>query len=76
MVIRKIGEFYYDGNISGIVLMLDSMKTNKEKLLFIAEAIEAYKAYSKINITASRVLSTLCMMYNAIKNNEIITLED
>lgn len=74
MIIRRINDFYYDCNISGIVLMLDSMKTNKEKLLFITEMIEAIKKVHQ-NITISRVLTALCMMYNAIQNNETIILE-
>lgn len=74
MVIRKIGEFCYDSNISGIMLVLNGLKTNKEKLLFIAELIEATKRVHH-NITVSRVLTALCMMYNAIQNNEAISLE-
>ena len=74
MTIRKIGEFNYDSNITGILLVLNGLKTNKEKLLFIAELIEAAKKVYH-NITVSRVLTTLCMMYNAIQNNETITLE-
>lgn len=74
MVVRKINEFYYDSNISGIMLVLNGLKTNKEKLLFIAELIEAAKKVHH-NITVSRVLTSLCMMYNAVQNNETITLE-
>lgn len=54
MVIRKINEFYYDSNISGIMLILNGLKTNKEKLLFIAELIEATKRVHH-NITVSRI---------------------
>ena len=75
MVIKKINEFYYDSNISGIMLVLNGLKTNKEKLLFIAELIEATKRVHH-NITVSRILTALCMMYNAIRNNETIILED
>lgn len=74
MTIRKIGEFNYDSNISGIMLVVNGLKTNKEKMLFIAELIEAAKKVHH-NITVSRVLTALCMMYNAIKNNETIILE-
>ena len=74
MVIKKINEFYYDSNISGIMLVLNGLKTNKEKLLFIAELIEATKRVHH-NITVSRILTSLCMMYNAIQNNETIILE-
>ena len=74
MTIRKIGEFNYDSNISGILLVINGLKTNKEKLSFIAELIEATKRVHH-NITVSRVLTSLCMMYNAIQNNETITLE-
>ena len=74
MVIKKINEFCYDSNISGIVLVLNGLKTNKEKLLFIAELIEATKRVHH-NITVSRVLTALCMIYNAIQNNETIILE-
>lgn len=73
MVIKKINEFCYDSNISGIVLVLSGLKTNKEKLLFIAELIESAKKVHH-NITVSRVLTALCMMYNAIQNNETITI--
>ena len=75
MIIRKIGEFYYDSNISGILLVLNGLKTNKEKLLFIADLVGATKRV-RHNITVSRALTALCMMYNAIQNNETIILED
>ena len=43
-------------------------------MFFIELEIDAYKK-AQHNITASRVLTTLCMMYNAVKNNETIILE-
>ena len=74
MVIRKIGEFYYDENIRHYVFVLSTL-TNKQKLQFLQGMQEAINSLPDKNITAIKLLDTLQLMYNAVQNNEKITLE-
>ena len=75
MVVRKINEFYYDENIRHYVFVLSNL-TNKQKLQFLQGMQEAINSIHDKNITAIRLLDTLQLMYKAVQNNEIITLED
>ena len=75
MVIKKINEFYYDENIRHYVFVLSNL-TNKQKLQFLQGMQEAINSLPDKNITAIRLLGTLQLMYKAVQNNEIITLED
>ena len=74
MVIKKINEFYYDENIRHYVFVLSNL-TNKQKLQFLQGMQEAISNIPNKNITAIRLLDTLQLMYKAVQNNEIITLE-
>ena len=74
MVIRKINEFYYDENIRHYVFVLSNL-TNKQKLQFLQGMQEAINSLPDKNITAIRLLDTLQLMYKAVQNKEIITLE-
>lgn len=75
MKIRKINEFYYDENIRHYVFVLSTL-TNKQKLQFLQGMQEAISNIHDKNITAIRLLDTIQLMYKAVQNNEIITLED
>lgn len=74
MKIRKINEFYYDENIRHCVFVLSTL-TNKQKLQFLQGMQEAISNIHDKNITAIRLLDTIQLMYKAVQNNEIITLE-
>ena len=74
MVIKKINEFYYDENIRHYLFVLSTL-TNKQKLQFLQGMQEAINSLPDKNITAIRLLDTIQLMYNAIKNNETIILE-
>ena len=74
MVVRKFNEFYYDENIRHYVFVLSNL-TNKQKLQFLQGMQEAISNIPDKNITAIRLLDTLQLMYKAVQNNEIITLE-
>lgn len=74
MVIKKIGEFYYDENIRHYLFVLSTL-TNKQKLQFLQGMQEAINNIPDKNITAIRLLDTLKLMYKAVQNNETITLE-
>ena len=74
MVIKKINEFYYDENIRHYVFVLSNL-TNKQKLQFLQGMQEAINSLPDKNITAIRLLDTLQLMYKAVQNKEIITLE-
>ena len=74
MVIRKINEFYYDENIRHYVFVLSTL-TNKQKLQFLQGMKDAINSIPDKNITATRLLDTLQLMYKAVQNNETITLE-
>ena len=74
MVIRKINEFYYDENIRHYLFLLSKL-TNKQKLQFLQGMQEAINSIPDKNITAIRLLDTLQLMYKAVQNKEIITLE-
>ena len=75
MVIKKIKEFYYDENIRHYLFIMSNLKTNKQKLQFLQGMQDAISSISDKNITAIRLLDTLQLMYKAVQNNEIITLE-
>ena len=74
MVIKKINEFYYDENIRHYLFVLSTL-TNKQKLQFLQGMQEAINSLPDKNITAIRLLDTLQLMYKAVQNKEIITLE-
>lgn len=74
MVIKKINEFYYDENIRHYVFVLSNL-TNKQKLQFLQDTKNAINSVPNKNITAIRLLDTIPLMYNAVQNNETITLE-
>lgn len=74
MVIKKINEFYYDENIRHYLFILSTL-TSKQKLQFLQGMQEAISNIPDKNITAIRLLDTLQLMYKALQNNEIITLE-
>ena len=74
MVIRKINEFYYDENIRHYVFVLSSL-TNKQKLQFLHDMQGTISSIPDKNITAIRLLDTIHLMYKAVQNKEIITLE-
>lgn len=76
MVIRKIGEFYYDENIRHYLFIMSNLKTNKQKLQFLQGIQDAISNIPNKNITAIRLLDTLQLMYKAVQNKETITLED
>ena len=75
MVIRKINEFYYDENIRHYLFIMSNLKTNKQKLQFLQGMQEAISSIPDKNITAIRLLDTIHLMYKAVQNKEIITLE-
>ena len=74
MVVRKINEFYYDENIKHYLFVLSTL-TNKQKLQFLQGMQEAINSIPDKNITAIRLSDTLQLMYEAVQNNETITLE-
>ena len=74
MVIKKINEFYYDENIRHYLFVLSNL-TNKQKLQFLQGMQDAINSLPDKNITAIRLLDTLQLMYKAVQNKEIITLE-
>ena len=75
MVIKKINEFYYDENIRHYLFIMSNLKTNKQKLQFLQGMQEAISSIPDKNITAIRLLDTIHLMYKAVQNKEIITLE-
>ena len=75
MVIKKIEEFYYDENIRHYLFIMSNLKTNKQKLQFLHDMQEAISSIPDKNITAIRLLDTIHLMYKAVQNKEIITLE-
>ena len=75
MVIKKIKEFYYDENIRHYLFIMSNLKTNKQKLQFLHDMQIVINSIPDKNITAIRLLDTLQLMYKAVQNNEIITLE-
>ena len=74
MVIKKLNEFYYDENIRHYLFVLSTL-TNKQKLQFLQGMQDAISSIPDKNITAIRLLDTIQLMYKAVQNNEIITLE-
>ena len=74
MVIKKINEFYYDENIRHYLFVLSTL-TNKQKLQFLQGMQIAIDSIPDKNITATRLLNTLQLMYEAVQNGETITLE-
>ena len=74
MVVRKINEFYYDENIRHYLFVLSKL-TNKQKLQFLQGMQETISNIPDKNITAIRLLDTLQLMYEAVKNKETIILE-
>lgn len=75
MVVRKINEFYYDTNVRHYVFILSTL-TNEQKLQFLHGMQEAISNIPGKNITATRLLNTIHLMYKAVQNNETIILED
>ena len=75
MIVKSIGEFYYDENIRHYLFIMSNLKTNKQKLQFLQGMQEAISNIPDKNITAIRLLDTLKLMYKAVQNKEIITLE-
>ena len=75
MVVRKTNEFYYDENIRHYLFIMSNLKTNKQKLQFLHDMQEAISSIPDKNITAIRLLDTIHLMYKAVQNKEIITLE-
>ena len=75
MVIKKIKAFYYDENIRHYLFIMSNLKTNKQKLQFLHDMQIVINSIPDKNITAIRLLDTLQLMYKAVQNNEIITLE-
>lgn len=74
MVIKKINEFYYDANVQHYVFILSTL-TNEQKLQFLQGMQESISSIPDKNITATRLLATIQLMYKAVQNNETITLE-
>ena len=74
MVIKKINEFYYDENIRHYLFVLSTL-TNKQKLQFLHGMQDAISSIPSKNITATRLLDTIHLMYKAVQNNETIILE-
>ena len=75
MVVRKINEFYYDENIRHYLFIMSNLKTNKQKLQFLSGMQDAISNIPDKNIIVIRLLDTLQLMYKAVQNKEIITLE-
>ena len=75
MVIKKIKEFYYDENIRHYLFIMSNLKTNKQKLQFLKDMQIAISNIPDKPVTAIRLLDTLQLMYEAVQNNETITLE-
>lgn len=75
MVIKKIGEFYYDENIRHYLFIMSNLKTNKQKLQFLHDMQIVINSLHDKNITAIRLLDTLKLMHKAVQKNETITLE-
>ena len=75
MIVKSIGEFYYDENIRHYLFIMSNLKTNKQKLQFLQGMQEAISSIPDKNITAIRLLDTIHLMYKAVQNKEIITLE-
>ena len=74
MIVKRIGEFYYDENIRHYLFVLSTL-TNKQKLQFLQGMQEAINSIPDKNITAIRLLDTLHLMYKAVQNKETITIE-
>ena len=75
MIVKSIGEFYYDENIRHYLFIMSNLKTNKQKLQFLQGMQEAISSIPDKNITAIRLLDTLQLMYKAVQNKETIILE-
>ena len=75
MIVKSIGEFYYDENIRHYLFIMSNLKTNKQKLQFLQDMQEAISNIPDKNITAIRLLDTLQLMYTAVQNKETIILE-
>ena len=75
MVIKRMNEFYYDENIRHYLFIMSNLKTNKQKLQFLHDMQGTISNIPDKNITAIRLLDTLQLMYKAVQNKEIITLE-
>ena len=74
MIVKSIGEFYYDENIRHYLFVLSTL-TNKQKLQFLQGMQEAISNIPDKNITAIRLLDTLQLMYKAVQNKETIVFE-
>ena len=74
MIIKRIGEFYYDENIRHYVFVLSTL-TIKQKLQFLQGMQEAINSLPDKNITAIKLLDTIQLMYKAVQKNETIILE-
>ena len=75
MVIKRMNEFYYDENIRHYLFIMSNLKTNKQKLQFLSGMQDAISNIPDKNIIVIRLLDTLQLMYSAVQNKEIITLE-
>ena len=75
MIVKSIGEFYYDENIRHYLFIMSNLKTNKQKLQFLHDMQIVINSLPDKNITAIRLLDTIHLMYKAVQNKEIITLE-
>ena len=75
MIVKKIGNFYYDENIRHYLFIMSNLKTNKQKLQFLHDMQIVINSIPDKNITAIRLLDTLQLMYKAVQTNETITLE-
>ena len=75
MIVKSIGEFYYDENIRHYLFIMSNLKTNKQKLQFLHDMQIVINSIPDKKITAIRLLDTLQLMYKAVQNNETITLE-
>ena len=75
MIVKSIGEFYYDENIRNYLFIMSNLKTNKQKLQFLHDMQIVINSIPDKNITAIRLLDTIHLMHKAVQNNETITLE-
>ena len=74
MIIKKIGKFYYDENIRQYLFIMSNLKTNKQKLQFLSDMLNAINSISNKNECAKELLNTINSMYLAVLNNETIIL--
>ena len=75
MIVKSIGEFYYDENIRHYLFIMSNLKTNKQKLQFLHDMQIVINSIPDKNIIAIRLLDTLQLMYKAVQNKETIILE-